>query len=758
MKRILSTLLLLLSIGYSFAQYKLEVESFSIDTGDINSRTTQVNDLSGDPTALLKIQIPMVQDAVIESPLKVKDGGYKPGEFRVYLGHGSKRVTFKHQDFEPLVYYFDEPLEGKNSYILVLKLPENYMSKGQISARISTNVNKADLNINGEKYHTDNGDVIVRLKAGEYPFTITPSIAGFHPYEGTLTITADDVKNEGRVDRYYELASDKKANLHINAHPDSEIFLDGKKVTDWKKKAITLPLGRHTAEVRLGEFNKDYKLNLREGENTLNADIRTVLVVRSPVNGEFSISPIGNALKPTQSKIKAGQPVKLLGTYKLEAKNKGYDSKIENLTFNPVTDSVFLSVPMISNARKLYTGYSNSKVDRKKGEKEFRKLISDGDDVAMWEFGCILASEDNSVRQSQGLGFIRRAAANGNPEACMSMSQYVNDPAERRNYLVNAIKGGAAMAHNLLGHSYLHDNPISLDKAFAEFSKSSDSYSKIGRAEVVIAGEGKFETDTDIHGLLETIEPYDKYFHKSLALRGSLYAKGIGVAKDVKKAAQFWQEAGIENLDNNSLLIMAIVNSENPANACAYLRNVDLSAFNSDPVIYDGWSLTKLLRNVGQGIGNDKSYYFDSFKFFNKAYILGDRSKNTLLFLGKFYKDGHGTEKDPSKAKALLQLVASQHQDKNALRWLGNIYENEKKINEAKTYYLQAIKLGDNDSKGYYGAILVNEKDRVNGVKYLTEAANGGHKQSMRNLIKYYEKIEPNATKAKQWKNKLEAK
>lgn len=762
MKRYLVTFIILISFGIAKAQiakaqYELVADTFFVDTGDLRARTNVI-DKNGETPALLKIQIPMVQDAVIESPLKVGDGGYKPGEYLVYLGEGSKRITFKHQDFKPFTYEFKNPLEGKYTYTLVLKIPDGYMSNDQISAKIRTNVNKADLHINNEKYHTDNGEIIVRLKAGEYSFTITPSIPGFQTFTGTLNITDDDVKNEGRIDRYYELTSDKKGNLHILAHPDSEIFIDGKKMTGWNKKDITLSLGKHTAEVRLNGFNKKWDFNVTEGKNIIDADIRKVLIVRSPVNGEFTITPIGNALKPSQSKIKAGQPVRLLGSYNLEAKNKGYVTKVDEFTFNPGSDTVFHSISMISNAHKYYTGYGNTKVDHKKGEKEYRKLISDGDDVAMWEFGEILSKVEESTRKSQGMEFIRRAAAKGNPEACIRMSEIVSDPKERRAYLANAIKSGSTEAHNRLGDSYLNDYPVNLEKAFEEFSKSSDSHSKIGLAKVVLAAEGNFKTDKDIPGLLETIRQEDNtYYHKSLALLGSLYAKGIGVPKDMDKAIQLWTDAGIENLDNNSLLVMAINNSNNPTKACDYLRNVDLSAFNSDYVIYNGSNLIKLLRKVGQAIGNNKSYYFDSFKFFSKAYDLGDRSKNTLLFLGKFYKDGHGTDKDLSKAKLLLQQAASEHQDNNALRWLGNIYEDEKDIESAKKYYLQAIKLGDNDSKGYYGAILVNEKDRKNGEKYLTEAANGGHKQSMRNLIKYYEKIAKDASKAAFWKRKLEA-
>lgn len=758
MKRFIFFLIMASFFTAAYPQFKLEVASFEEDTSDISARSRAVNDLNGDPTAFLKIQIPMLQNAVIESPLKVKDGEYKPGEFLVYLGHGTKRVTIKHQDFEPLEYRFDKPLQGKSVYKLVLKIPENYLSNGQMSAKISTNVNNASIEINGQRISTDDGEFIVRLKEGEYPFTIIPNSTGFNQLQGVLTISDEDIKNEGRIDRYYELESYKKANLHILAHQNSEITIDGKQIKDWGKHAIVLPLGRHIAKVKLDDFNEEYVLNLVEGENTFNADIRGVLTIRSPKNGEFSITPLGNALKPTQSKIKAGQPVKLLGSYKIEAKNKGYDTKIENITFNAGSDSVFLSIPMVSIANKVFNGYGNKKADPKKGEKEYRKLISEGDDVAMWEFGNILIKENLGSRVAQGEEFIRRAAANGNPEACIYMSQFVDNPTDRRNYLRNAIKGGSVKAHTYLGDSYLNDSPVDYGKAFSEYSLSTDSRSKIGRAKAMLASSGKISSDIDIHGLLETIDPSDPYYGKSLDARGNLYANGIGVNQDYRKAAELWKEAGIGNLENGTLLKMAVINSGSSDDAYSYLKNVNLAGYQSDMVILNGKSLTSVLRSVGQAIGNRKDCYHDSFRFFSKAYDLGDRSLNTLLFLGKFLKDGQGTQKDPESAKKILMMAATEHKDKSALRWLGNIFEEGKDTEMAMKYYQEAIKLGDNDSKGYYGAILVNRKDRKNGEKYLTEAANGGHKQSMRNLVKYYEKIAPDSTKANYWKMKLNEK
>lgn len=762
MRKIIFLIISLFFIPTSFAQFKLEVGEFSEDTGDIQARSREVKDVNGESTALLKIQIPMLQDAIVESPLKVKDGDYKPGEMLVYLGAGSKRVTIKHQDFEPLEYRFEKPLKGKSVYKLVLKIPKDYLSNGQVSARLSTNVNKAEINIDNQSYVTENGVFLLKLKSGSYPFTINPRLSGFQPLQGTLEVTDEDIKNIGRVDRFYELQSDKKANLHIIAHQDSKISIDGNVVKDWSKKAITLPLGKHTIKVEIGGFNKVYSKYLVEGENSLNADIRPVFILQSPRNSEVSITPIeSDALKPAQSKVKVGQPVRLLGSYKLEAKCKGYDNKIVYLTINTSDkDTIVQTIPMVSNASKIYNGYGNIRADQKKGLKEYMKLINAGDDVAAWELGKILSESKYDSDRSKGEEYIRMAATAGNPDANLYMAKKVSDSSLKRKYLVSAIKAGKEIAHIYLADSYLNDNPKDLKKAYDEYSlfKNESSLSKIGIAKIAIEDTKNINVEENISEMLMQIEKDDPMYAESLVLRGVLHQKGLGVVHDVRESAKFWKEAGINNLNDNQLLIMAALNATTGTDASyKYLREVDLSKYNSDiPEIAVGISLKNLLSSTGQNLSRHKDCYPDSHLFLNKAYELGDKSINTLRLLGRYNMNGIGTAKNLDKAKMFFNMVVSQYKkDTSSLRWLGNIYEQEKDIETAKNFYKQAIELGDNDSKGYYGTILYNSGDRQNGIKFMTEAAEKGNKQSMRNLINHYEKIAKDTSKTACWKKKL---
>ncbi len=315
-------------VSNSFAQYKLQFESFSEEPFDISARTRVKMDSNGEPTAILKIQIPMLRDAVVSSPLKVGDEDYTPGELLVYLGQGSKRVTVKHPDFEAFEYDFPFPLKGKSTYNLVLKLPEEYVSAGEVSVKLNLNVLKANLTLDDkESFHTDNGQFLLRLKPGNYNYVISTPQPGYQDLTGNLTIKDDDLKNSGRVDEYLQLQSNKKSNLHISTVGNSVVKIDGK-TPDKNKGVISLPLGRHYVDVESSGHKRSYVIDLLNDNEYLNADVRVPLTFVSPVKAEFTIKPIGDALKPSVAKFKAGDKVNILGTYEVTVKAKGYVDKV----------------------------------------------------------------------------------------------------------------------------------------------------------------------------------------------------------------------------------------------------------------------------------------------------------------------------------------------------------------------------------------------------------------------------------------------
>ncbi|MDE6522022.1 MAG: sel1 repeat family protein [Muribaculaceae bacterium] len=752
---------LLFAIGFVsniLAQYKLQFESFSEDTKTVEARRRGKLDQNGEPTAILKIQIPMLQDAVVSSPLKVGDEDYTPGELVVYLGDGSKRITVKHPDFESFEYDFPSPLKGKSTYKLILKLPEDYISAGEVSVKLNCNVLKATLCLeNKETYHTENGQFLLRLKPGVYAYQLSSPLAGYQDLTGTLTITDDDLKNSGRVDEYLQMQSTKKSNLHITTVENSVVKIDGK-VADKNKGVISLPLGRHYVEVESSGYKRSYPIDLIKDNEYLDADIRVPLTIVSPVKAEFSIKPTGDAVKPSVAKFKAGQKVRILGTYEVTAKAKGYPDKVFEVTAFPDNDEIRMSVPMISKARMLQNGIA-TKQDIKKAANEYQKLIAEGDDVAMWEYGKILMDSNGEARGSQ---LIKRAAEMGNPDAAVyCATKFCNGDADMmKSYLQKALDGGDKSAHQKLGDIYyvllsVKGGKENAEKAFAEYALYNSSYSRIRRAKIALNNPDMVGIDpSDIIDLLKSIDKSDANYSFAQQVLGDMAYRGYGMKKNTQKAIEYWSNATPAHLTQDDLLIMSAYNMNNE-NFDRCLSLIDVDAIKKDYLVHEGISMITFLTTVGQKL--DQQDVNQAFRFLKKAYDLGDRSAVTLSHLGKYYKDGKGVNKDAVQAKKYLKMAIDNHKHVPSMRWLGNIYENEKNYTLAEQYYKQAIAENDELAKGYYATLIYNQgkENYPLAEKLWTEAAEAGHKQSIRNLITYYEKVAKNPSKASYWKKKL---
>lgn len=744
---------LVLSVAVSaYGQFKLEYEGFEEVVNDLTARTNPKLDLNGDPAALLRIQIPLLQDATISSPQKIGREEYDPGEFKVYLCEGTRRVTIKHKDFEPFEFTFDKPLKGKTVYRLILKVPADYISLGATSVRFNTNVLDVTLKIDGTEYHSDNGEFYLKLKAGSYPYTLSTSMKGYTPVTGTLDINENDVKEAGRIDRYIELQSDRRSNLHISSVKDSNVKIDDVEVKD-TRKASSLTLGRHFVDVELAGYRKTFVVDLANDNEYLDADIRVPFTIISPSLGEYSIVPIDKALKPTLNKFKSGQTVRLLGKYKLTAKAKGYEPKEMEINVTPEMNSngINMAIPMISNAHNLYNGTGNVRQNTAKALKEYRKQIAAGDELSMWEYGSILISSGDIAG---GKEIIRKAADKKHPQAALytAMNIVKDNPAKKQEYLEIAIAGGEMRAHEALGVLYLTQNNVK--KAFEEFALYNSSFSKIRRSYIAFEHPDLKIDPAEVIDMLECIGPEDPLYTTAQKLLGDMAYKGYGMNYNVAKAVEFWSHANPQNLSPDALLIMSIKNL-NDDNLKKYASQLDLSAYDKDFIVIDGISLLQFLTTAAQRL--DKQDVNTAFRLLDKSFELGDRSLTTLSYLGKYYKDGTGVQRNEKLAKEMLIAAVERHQDVRSMRWLGNIYENEKDFVSAEKYYKKAVAKNDIIAKGYYATLLYN-KGKANhsqAVKLWTEAAQAGHKQSIKNLITYYEKVARNPSKAAYWKNKL---
>lgn len=755
-KRSIILILLLSIISTIKGNLTFEVVSFEEDLFDSTASIYKLLDGEGEAAAVLKIQIPMLSDAIISTPNPVGPTEYKPGEIIQYMTAGSKEVTIKHPDFEPLTYRFPKILEGERTYIMVLRVPESYKAKPDITVKFTTNVSNASLEINGETLTSNNGEFVLKLEKGEYPYKITTTKSGFSPASGIINITENDIKEKSLLSEYVELPSQKKSNLQLLVNKDAKVKIDNKDFNPAKEKNIKLSMGTHHVYVNYMGYSKTDTVELSKENEIRDLDISVPFTIAYPSSAEFTVIPKEGALKPKSSKLKAGDFVRLLGKYDIEVKAKDYDNLTLPVEIFPTSENNIKKVVALpSKASQLYYGKDGIAQNRKKAVKMYENAIKKGDETAMWEYGRILLDENSGSQV--GRSMILLAADKGYPEAEIYAAEFFNlDDAKTEKYLREASKYGDQTKSNLLlGKLYKKNNKY--EAALNEFSKSNNLESLIQMGEVFVADPDLYSSRYAyvIDGL-NNLQEDSPYYSLSRKVLGELAFDGIGVNKNTEVATEYWEKIPANLLTQEQLLILAAKYLNNSENARKYLTQLDFENLNQDYIVYGDISLIDILKNHANQLRKNKDEIQTAFKCLLTAYNLGDRSNLVVAQLGKAYKDGEGVEKNPAKAKELLKFAIDQYNDPMACRWLGLIYETENDMAKAEQYYLKGVKAGDLYSKGYYGTILSKKGSKYfdEAVKYWLEAANGGHKQSMKNLVIYYEKVKPDKKKAAYWKSK----
>ena len=116
MKKIVITLLITLP-SLCFAQSFTAV-GFSELKNDLKARTEEVQDINGNPCALIRVALP-VSDVSFDGWVNKQTAG--KGEYLVYVAEGAKRITLRHASHNPFVYNIPTKVIGKHTYQLTIK-------------------------------------------------------------------------------------------------------------------------------------------------------------------------------------------------------------------------------------------------------------------------------------------------------------------------------------------------------------------------------------------------------------------------------------------------------------------------------------------------------------------------------------------------------------------------------------------------------------------------------------------------------------
>ena len=110
---------------------ELIIVDMKLDPKALYARTNPVEDLNGNPCALILVQVSGVSEMVFPDAVQASD--YKLTQYQVFVPAGTKRLKFLHPKYLPGTVVFSDygisSVEGKSTYILTLRPPEDSKKK-----------------------------------------------------------------------------------------------------------------------------------------------------------------------------------------------------------------------------------------------------------------------------------------------------------------------------------------------------------------------------------------------------------------------------------------------------------------------------------------------------------------------------------------------------------------------------------------------------------------------------------------------------
>lgn len=725
----------LMSIFTSMGQ-EVIIKNFEEKLSDLQARTNPRTDRNGNPCALVKVVLPVLEGATFEG--WVIDTKHIPGEYQVYVPEGTKKIKLRHPNILPTDIEFPFPLKGKHTYQVTALLPQKTSS--QTVAHIVANVKNAQIVIGENSYETENGEFNIPLDKGTHNYILKTSIEGFNEQTGSLFIKGDDVIEN--IAPIY-LPTNEKRILTLRYEKGTKLKIDGEEVNKLKNDMIQLPAGLHKIDACIGDgdfWSKSETVDLTYQDQTLDMSLRGSLRMTYPANAEFRIIPEKGALSPSKRKVSTGEKVFLLGNYKIEVNKKNYSKSMSSISIGVDDDVDNYRIEVTSKGDDFYQGSNGRQKDYKKAYKEYKKMANNGDDIALFRLGCLLLDNSSIMyNEQEAMVNLKKSATQDNPDAIMLLAELSNDPQETFMYYFKAADLGNSLAQCIVADMYLKGIGTSMNykEALKRF---------------LIAAED----------------------HQANALRniGDIYYHGWGVPRNVELARNYYSQAVFEG-DMLALESDANLNYENGEHdkaiqALLALKNhSDRSLMNLGHYYYNKQDyaasvsyferVNKLDKEYGKTIADlaDKMYANDKIKaisFYEKSVDLDFEYVTSFRRIGNYY-----LKKDKRKAYNFLEKAAALN-DPEGTCFLGYYYEQESNYYKAAEYYEKAINLGYKKAYAYLGTLFKNgngvEKNEEMAVEYWKIAAAADSQMAIKNLIKYYT-YKHNQVEVNRWSRKL---
>lgn len=551
--------------------------------------------------------------------------------------------------------------------------------------------------------------------------------------------------------------------------PDVTIVVDGTEYTTDATGGLDLPLnnGEHSYKISKNGY-KTYegtividkipairKIEMQRGDGLQN---KGLLSLTYPLNSEFTIIPVNSSsLAPSKKVISTGEQIALNGDYQISFSKKKYVSQTISVSVKP-GDNIKMAlsgVALEADKRLMSNNYT-------KAFKEYKKLADKGDDLAQYKLGCFYYDGKGTVANTtMALNYLKRAANQGNIDACRKIVLHETNAEERLPWLLKLADNGDGEAMVALAHYYESKKDWTQMKQWLQNACATDNpraYSDMG--DMYYEGKGGKQNYTRAYKYYEVAAARDYVLAKERLL-DYLYLGLDGVKQNQKEAVEGYQNLGYKLSDDGRYKVGMYYyeNYEKNSDKASLVKAKDYFT-TLDPASKNvHW--TAKAQDVFWRLAKSETRENAVF-YYRLCETAGRKSAQLYTALGTAYRMGYGVNASPQEACRYYKMSSGMN-DKDGICWLGFCYEKgigvERSLEEAVSLYKQAERLGSVLASGYLGTMYAQgagglTKDMEIAVKKWTVGAKNGHKSSIRNLIKYYQS-KKNNKQVVYWKKQL---
>ena len=265
-------LMLLVLVATSLTAQNISVASFKLLENDLtaNTKGTMEDDFNGEVSALIKVvttEKGFRFEGGMVGIVKVKQ---EVGEVWVYVPHGIKKITIRHDNLGVLRdYYFDIPIEKARTYEMVLTTGrvETVVTHTVAKQFVVFNVSPADavVELNDEVLSVDGDGVAQQLMPyGSYNYRV--SRPNYHTEAGRITVTA-----EGKIEKSITLRPNY-GWIKVSGSSDyngAYVYIDNERVGQFPYTSKELKSGTHTVKLVKSMYKTyEQKVTVSDNETT----------------------------------------------------------------------------------------------------------------------------------------------------------------------------------------------------------------------------------------------------------------------------------------------------------------------------------------------------------------------------------------------------------------------------------------------------------------------------------------------------------